>query len=349
MRAMQPVELPDCDWRTSRRRWSLRVDAVAFTAVLVALALTGAAGAEERDSPTRVAAASVSVPAATAPASVNAPPPSLPPPSEDPALAPTPPPSGEPPSALPPPSEVAPAPPPPPPAAQPVDPPAAAPAPAATPQATPPPPQAAPARTPGARPTTPAPSRSDNAAPRAPRPAATPAAAATTAVNALAAARRPAVASRAAPLASGPRRSSSPAGRGATDNASCRGGRVVRGRCDQVAPPKPALSELLPYDLRAHPQTAITLLGATFTLLLLAGSGRQLAVGSGGARSVGERLAVGGLRRTTSTRASRSSTSAAWPPPSHWAIGRVHGDGRARAPRIGSAAPCPCGWPRDRR
>jgi hypothetical protein len=42
------------------------------------------------------------------------------------------------------------------------------------------------------------------------------------------------------------------------------------------------LSDLLPYDLRAHPKTAITLLGATFTLLLLAGSGRQLAAGGGG-------------------------------------------------------------------
>jgi hypothetical protein len=41
------------------------------------------------------------------------------------------------------------------------------------------------------------------------------------------------------------------------------------------------VSELLPYDLRAHPETAITLLGATFTLLLLAGSGRQLAAGAG--------------------------------------------------------------------
>ncbi len=39
------------------------------------------------------------------------------------------------------------------------------------------------------------------------------------------------------------------------------------------------MSELLPYDLRAHPETAITLLGATFTLLLLAGSGRQLTTG----------------------------------------------------------------------
>ena len=42
------------------------------------------------------------------------------------------------------------------------------------------------------------------------------------------------------------------------------------------------MSELLPYDLRAHPETAITLLGATFTLLLLAGSGRQLTAGGRG-------------------------------------------------------------------
>ena len=40
------------------------------------------------------------------------------------------------------------------------------------------------------------------------------------------------------------------------------------------------MTELLPYDLRAHPQTAITLLGASFTLLLLAGSGRHLAAGN---------------------------------------------------------------------
>jgi hypothetical protein len=42
------------------------------------------------------------------------------------------------------------------------------------------------------------------------------------------------------------------------------------------------LSQLLPYDLRAHPQTAITLLGATFTLLLLAGSGRPFPARGGG-------------------------------------------------------------------
>jgi hypothetical protein len=52
--------------------------------------------------------------------------------------------------------------------------------------------------------------------------------------------------------------------------------------CGQSPPPKPRLSELLPYDLRAHPETAITLLGATFTLLLLAGSGRQLTAGGRG-------------------------------------------------------------------
>jgi hypothetical protein len=48
---------------------------------------------------------------------------------------------------------------------------------------------------------------------------------------------------------------------------------------------KPALSEFLPYDLRAHPKTAITLLVSAFTLLLLAGSGRQLAASRGASSS----------------------------------------------------------------
>ena len=125
------------------------------------------------------------------------------------------------------------------------------------------------------------PSRSDAAAPRAQSAAARPAPAAG-AGRAVAAARRPAVAARAAsptPLAVGPRRASVRAATAASDKVLC--GRPGR-RCDRVPPPKPRLSELLPYDLRAHPQTAITLLGATFTLLLLAGSGRQLAARGGG-------------------------------------------------------------------
>jgi len=45
------------------------------------------------------------------------------------------------------------------------------------------------------------------------------------------------------------------------------------------------LSELLPYDLRAHPETAVTLLAAAFTLMLLGGAGRSLAAGGGGSFS----------------------------------------------------------------
>ena len=268
MSDIQPVELRDCRSLARCRRTLLRVAAVASTAALLvslALGLTAAARAYAGDSASRADVLPASVRAAAPPASVTPPPP-LPAPGDDPPVPPPPPPSDKPPAFLPPPSEVAPAPPPPPPVTQP-------PAPVATPQATAPPPEAAPAPTSGAATADPAPSRPGTpelaAHTAAVRPAPTIAP-----IDAPAAARQPVVAARPAspsPLVvrARPARSSPPAATAAP-------------RSDEALPLRPPLSGLLPYDLRAHPQTAITLLGAAFTLLLLAGSGRQLAASGGG-------------------------------------------------------------------
>jgi hypothetical protein len=57
--------------------------------------------------------------------------------------------------------------------------------------------------------------------------------------------------------------------------------------------PKPHLSDLLPYDLRSHPEKVAALLASSFTLLQLVGSGRGLATAAAGGRRSGGAKAGG--------------------------------------------------------
>jgi hypothetical protein len=244
--------------------------------VAFALVATAAARGDAGDAPASAAALASSV-RASPPANVP-----LPPPSDDPPLPPPPPLSGDPPTSLPPPSEIAP---PPPPVAAPA---VVAPAPVVTQPAAPPAPEAAPATTSGASAVAPAPTRAEAAAPRVETAAAPPAPPDATSIGAPAAADRPSAVARAAPPAVRvkPRRASRPAA--TAGKVFCRldrGGGRDRDCFRAPAAVPQRLSELLPYDLRAHPKTALTLLASAFTLMLLGGSGRSLAAAGGGSSS----------------------------------------------------------------